>query len=277
MRSFTVALIAAAIANAQYVPPPSPVLLTTTKSAVLPVLPTNFNGVDTLQGAIISKAPVNVSYTPVNGPATVQSNNPSATYVATLPSVAFNELVGTVISGTVMGSAGPGGVGVQITINLSGLPSQSMYGPFPYHIHNMMVPADGNCTSTLGHFDPTNAGEYYTCNTNATQNCQVGDLAGKHGKIMTDSTFTASYVDMYLSTDPNSPDFFGAKSIVIHTKNTTRITCANFMQMGMGASSSGSSTATGSAPVSTYTGAAVKTAVGSAFAGVAGLLGMLML
>ena len=41
-------------------PPPSPVLLTTTKSGVLPVLPeTPFPGVETLEGAIIAKGPPN--------------------------------------------------------------------------------------------------------------------------------------------------------------------------------------------------------------------------
>ena len=41
-------------------PPPSPVLLTTTTSGVLPVLPvTPFPGVETLEGAIIVKGPPN--------------------------------------------------------------------------------------------------------------------------------------------------------------------------------------------------------------------------
>jgi hypothetical protein len=41
-------------------PPPSPVLLTTTKSGVLPVFPeTPFPGVETLEGAIIGKGPPN--------------------------------------------------------------------------------------------------------------------------------------------------------------------------------------------------------------------------
>lgn len=38
-------------------PPPDPVLLSTTKSGVLPVLPTPFSGVETLEGAIIVKGP----------------------------------------------------------------------------------------------------------------------------------------------------------------------------------------------------------------------------
>lgn len=34
---------------------------------------------------------------------------------------------------------------------------------------------------------------------------------------------------MYLSTDPASAYFFGDKSIVLHTRNTTRLICANFV------------------------------------------------
>ena len=244
----------AGIASTQYVPPPDPVLLTATKSGVLPVLPPAFTGVETLQGAIIQKAPTNASYLPVNGPAQVQSNLPSATYSAQLPTVAFNELTGTIIGGTVTGSSAQGSAGVTWNLNLNNLPDVGQYGPFIYHIHDLPVPADGNCTSTMGHFDYTNSGEYYTCDPANPQNCQVGDLAGKHGMIMSGPTFSTQFVDNYLSTDPSSPYFFGQKSIVIHSSNTTRLTCANFM-MGAGSSSS----ATASAPVATYTATSTAT------------------
>jgi hypothetical protein len=39
------------------------------------------------------------------------------------------------------------------------------------------------------------------------------------------------YLDLYLSTDPNSPSFFGNRSIVVHAANGTRLNCANFTQM----------------------------------------------
>lgn len=262
MKSYVLLALAASFASAQYVPPPAPVLLTATKSGVLPVLPPMFTGVETLEGAIIMKAPVNASYLPVNGPASVQSNLPSATYTAQLPSVAFNELTGTVISGSVTGSSTQGSSGVSWTINFSNLPDFGQYGPFIYHIHDMPVPSDGNCTETLGHFDYTNFGEYYTCDTSNPQNCQIGDLAGKHGMIMSGPTFSAQYVDNYLSTDPSSPYFFGQKSIVIHSSNTTRLTCANFM-MGSGSGSSASA----SAPVATYTGSASASAPVATFTG----------
>jgi hypothetical protein len=37
--------------------PPSPVLLTTTMSGVVPIAPTPFNGVETIEGAIIYDGP----------------------------------------------------------------------------------------------------------------------------------------------------------------------------------------------------------------------------
>ena len=59
-----------------------------------------------------------------------------------------------------------------------------------YHIHGMPVSADGNCTATMGHLDPTNRGEYHPCEDTQPETCQAGDLAGKHGNI-TGTTFSA--------------------------------------------------------------------------------------
>lgn len=280
MRSFAI-LALGAVASAQYQPPPSPVLLSTTKSGVLPVLPPSpFAGVETLEGAIMMKGPPNASYTGVYGLASTQTGLPAATYTATLPSTAFDELTGTVISGTITVSSKQGDTGVTINVDFSNFPSESEYGPFVYHIHNMPVPADGNCTETMGHFDVTNYGEYYPCNMSTPDNCQVGDLAGKHGKIMS-SPFMANYVDDFLSTDPSSMYFMGTKSVVIHTMNTTRLTCANFMVAMPNGTMSGNATGTGSGmPTSTspamYTGAASKVVAGGAVAGLAGLFALLM-
>ncbi|GAM90322.1 hypothetical protein ANO11243_083650 [Dothideomycetidae sp. 11243] len=283
MRSFTGLAFSAGLAAAQFVPPPPPVLLTTTKSGVLPVLPTPFNGVETLEGAIIAKGPANASYVGLGGPAQVQSGLPAATYVATLPSTAFNELTGTTVSGSISISSKQGDTGVTVSVNFANFPSVSQYGPFVYHIHDMPVPADGNCTETLGHFDVTNVGEYYPCIVGSPQNCQVGDLAGKHGAIM-GTTFTASYVEDYLSTDPSSSYFVGTKSITIHTSNTTRLTCANFMLMSSGGngSSTGNSTmtptgtATSSTAPAVYTGAAARIVASSAVLGLAGFFAFLL-
>ena len=155
-----------------------------------------------------------------------------------------------------------------MSVNLTGFPSESAYGPFVYHIHALAVPASGNCSATLGHLDPTNRGEYYPCNVADPASCQVGDLAGKHGNI-TSTSFIAAYADPFLSTDPSSPAYFGDKSIVVHTSNTTRLTCANF-QSSTGAAANGTGTNGTSSPAPTqsvtpYTGgAATVSAFGAA-------------
>ena len=267
--------------------PPPPVLLTTTKSGVLPVIPeatgAPFAGVDTLQGAIISPLPPNASYTPVNGPAPSQTNQPANTYVATLPDFMFNSLVGSPIQGTVTAVGTTDGV--EFTVNITNLPSQAQYGPFPWHIHAMPVPTDGNCTATMGHLDPQNGGELYMCNTAAPETCQVGDLAGKHGgKITTEGSFSTSFVDPFLSTEQGSPAFFGGLAFVIHTGNTSRITCANFEAQDGGngtgagnATATATSTSTAGAPE--FTGAAGRLAAGfvAAAAAAAGFAAVAML
>ena len=59
----------------------------------------------------------------------------------------------------------------------------------------------------------------------------------------------------YLSTVVGSDYFFGDKSVVIHSSNTTRLTCANFVLVGNG---SASATPTVTAMPSSYTGGAEK-------------------
>jgi hypothetical protein len=275
-------LTALASAQSQVVggPPPPPEVLSTTKSGVLPILPTGtpFAGVDTLQGAIISPLPPLPGYAGVEGPAPAQTNQPAATYRATLPEANFNPLVGDAVQGTVeaVGQAG----GVRFTVSLSNLPSQAEYGPFNWHIHTLPVPADGHCTATMGHLDPQNVGELYMCDPATPAACQVGDLAGKHGgKIMTEDDFSTSFVDAYLSTQDGSPAFFGGLAFVLHTGNTSRITCANFERVGgagngtNGGNGTGSPTSTAGVPE--YTGAAASVMAG--FGAVAvGLLAALL-
>ena len=81
-----------------------------------------------------------------------------------------------------------------------------------------------------------------------------------------------SYVDPYLSTVPGSPYFFGDKSVVLHTTNTTRLICANFVQVSGSSpngtatgTAGGSSTPTGpssTASVQPYMGAGVRESAG---------------
>ncbi|KAF2126634.1 hypothetical protein P153DRAFT_297533 [Dothidotthia symphoricarpi CBS 119687] len=257
------ALASAQEVQVQEAPPPPPQLLNSTKSGVLPQLPTQtpFTGIPTLQGAIISPVPPQPGYTGLLGTATAVSNQPTATYRASLPDSMFDPLVGTMVQGTIeaVGQAD----GVHFTVNITNLPDQAAYGPFNWHIHTMAVPANGNCTATLSHLDPTNRGEYIMCDASAPETCQVGDLAGKHGgKIATPNTFYTEFVDAYLSTEAGTPGFFGGLGFVLHSANTTRITCANFEMVESGNATSGNATATSTATMPEYTGAAGKLGAG---------------
>ncbi|KAH0559735.1 hypothetical protein GP486_003750 [Trichoglossum hirsutum] len=150
--------------------------------------------------------------------APVTTGNPvGVTYVATLPE--SGQLQGS-LSGT------SNGTGVSFTFSIRGLPTSG--GPFGYHIHDQPVPSNGSCLAALAHLDPFQRGEDPPCNATAPQTCQVGDLSGKYGKISSDP-FETSYVDLYTSTTPGNPGFFGNRSFVVHYANKTRIACANFV------------------------------------------------
>ncbi|KAI5820782.1 superoxide dismutase [Pyronema omphalodes] len=129
--------------------------------------------------------------------------------------------------------AGKGGKGVDITVTLTGFKNET--GPFGYHIHDQPVPADGNCTGTKAHLDPYQRGQATPCDNKKPETCEVGDLAGKHGKIPAPSdaesivTFNAEYNDLYASTKEGIGAFLGNRSIVIHRKDTTRLACANIV------------------------------------------------
>ncbi|KAH8815278.1 superoxide dismutase [Xylogone sp. PMI_703] len=166
------------------------------------------------------------------GNATVVNNNPiGKMYMATLPEVEFfdaNDPRGNV-KGSVIAIAHPNGTGIDFQVTFSNLPTSG--GPFPYHIHNLPVPDNGNCTETQGHLDPFERGQDPPCDATLPQTCQVGDLSGKYGKIDSDP-FTVAYTDLYASTIPDLGSFFGNRSFVIHFDNSTRITCGNFALLG---------------------------------------------
>ncbi|KAG5417025.1 SOD4 [Candida metapsilosis] len=155
---------------------------------------------------------------------------------------------------------------VLVKVDVEGLPSSG--GPFPYHIHELPVPSDGNCTGTKLHLNP------YGGNENATtpQGKEAGDLSGRHGKIQGQSLST-EYVDNYISLNPDSKTYFGDLSIVIHYANTSRITCSNLTKLETeGGSNSTNSTTSG---VSTANGAGKMQTSGmlvGALAGAAALL-----
>lgn len=82
------------------------------------------------------------------GDAEVTYNNPyGVAYVAKFERTSQSDL-----EGDISFIAAEGGVGVEVTINLHNIPSE--HGPFPYHVHVMPVPEDGNLTGTLMHLDP---------------------------------------------------------------------------------------------------------------------------
>ncbi|KAL8805305.1 MAG: hypothetical protein Q9182_002073 [Xanthomendoza sp. 2 TL-2023] len=205
----------------------------------------------------------------------VTNNRPGVTYTAFLPNITTSN-----IRGFIAGTSNANGTGVNFALQISGLPDASL-GPFLYHIHDQPVPSNGNCTATLAHQDPYIRGEVPPCDPVHPETCQTGDLAGKHGNI-TSNPFSTAFLDLYLSTYQGPASFFGNRSIVIHTSNTTRLTCANFTLTSGNSSrpsngtSGGNGTVTGSNPVpSPFTGGAAVTFV-SAGAFVAGLAAFLL-
>ncbi|KAL8973239.1 MAG: hypothetical protein Q9183_000092 [Haloplaca sp. 2 TL-2023] len=188
----------------------------------------------------------------------VTDNVPGTTYTAFV-----NETATSSITGFIAGTANANGTGVQ----------------FMYHIHDQPVPANGNCTATLAHLDSYIRGEQPPCDSTHPETCQDGDLSGKHGKITSDP-FNTAYLDLYLSTQQGPSSFFGNRSIVIHTSNTTRLSCANFtLTSGADTGSNatipgGNGTVAGGSPPAPFTGgaAAAFVSAGAVLAGVAALM-----
>ncbi|KAI4125278.1 MAG: hypothetical protein LQ338_004350 [Usnochroma carphineum] len=241
--------------------------------------------------AVVHAAPpINGVITPgvtgkLGNAAIVEGNPVGVTYTAVLPNSPT-----TGVRGYVAGTSNANGTGVNFNVNFYGFPDASL-GPFwmdtytlltpVYHIHDQPVPANGNCTATLAHQDPYIRGEIPPCDPTQPETCQVGDLAGKHGNITT-NPFQTTYLDLYLSTAQGPGSFFGNRSIVVHTSNTTRLTCANFTLTSgnstspNGTAPAGNGTVTGSQPVpSPFTGGAAATFV-SAGAVIAGLAAFLL-
>ncbi|CAJ2513849.1 Uu.00g019680.m01.CDS01 [Anthostomella pinea] len=162
------------------------------------------------------------------GDALVVSNNPAGkSVIGTLPTDPFfkaGSLNGNVV-GSVKATSGPGGRGVDYEVSFSSLPTEG--GNFSFHIHDAPVPTDGNCTGTLAHLDPFIRGEDPVCDSTKPATCQVGDLAGKYGKITSDP-YTAKFHDDFTSLVEGVGSYFANRSFVVHFANKTRITCANF-------------------------------------------------
>ncbi|KAJ1960926.1 hypothetical protein GGI12_003535 [Dipsacomyces acuminosporus] len=121
--------------------------------------------------------------------------------------------------------------GLMVVINAKGLQPNVSY---PYHIHVNPVPTGTcNCTATGGHMDPAkvkSADKPYKCDIkNAAKTCELGDLAGRHGNITTNShgQFHIKYVDSLISFKGEN-NVLG-HSVVIHAPDNTRLACANIL------------------------------------------------
>ncbi|KAK9457432.1 superoxide dismutase [Dipodascopsis uninucleata] len=132
------------------------------------------------------------------------------------------------ISGSITFQTPHDKIGMAVDVSLKGLPEG--LGPFPYHIHLLPVPADGNCNGTAGHLNPYN-GTYPAPSPTDPSLAEVGDLAGKHGSIPDVPSYSTSYVDLYLSDNDSNPAYIGNRSIVIHSQDLTRLACADINEI----------------------------------------------
>lgn len=115
------------------------------------------------------------------------------------------------------------GKSVNVHVDVTGLPKEG--GPFQYHIHENLVPSDGNCDLVGLHFNPYDAPP--DCEDQKDDSyCQVGDLSGKHGWIDT-TCFETKYNDPYLSLNKKSNSYIVGKSITFHYANLTKFACAD--------------------------------------------------
>ncbi|KAL2421770.1 hypothetical protein ABEF95_006396 [Exophiala dermatitidis] len=139
--------------------------------------------------------------------APITQNNPKmATFQAVLQ-------IDKPVQGQITGVSNGNGTGVNFNINFYAFPVEASAGPYKYHIHVNPVPSDGNCTGTGGHLTPYGRNDTPPCDASQPATCQPGDLSGKHGSIeLADlpKNFQVTYLDAYVSTDPNSPAFFAA-------------------------------------------------------------------
>ena len=104
--------------------------LVSAQTASNPAVPSTTAEVPTIEGALTYDGPPVIGFTGPGGNATIQANNPQATYEAILPSTNFDSATGSIITGNVIASTGAGGTGVSFSINFSGIPSVAAYGPF---------------------------------------------------------------------------------------------------------------------------------------------------
>ncbi|KAI9593831.1 superoxide dismutase [Syncephalis fuscata] len=120
------------------------------------------------------------------------------------------------------------GAGISIVGTIGG--KIPVVGEYAYHVHEKPVPADGNCTATGGHFDPYGK-KGAKCTKQTLNDCELGDLSGKFGKVKFGSTQKndykwVTYVDPTITLDKGENGILG-RSIVVHNPSGDRIACAN--------------------------------------------------
>ncbi|KAF4252661.1 hypothetical protein KXX33_006059 [Aspergillus fumigatus] len=178
-----------------------------------------------LLGLSVSSTAVAVSPNDTFAPVVTNDNDAGdVLYQATLP-----HRQNTTLRGWVTLFAPRDGDGVKVHADFWGIPDNEALA---YYIHEDPVPADGNCYRTGNPFDPYGSGDKAACNMTRPQTCQIGDLSGKHGPIVTahHQGFEARYNDLYLSAKPGEPAYFGNRSIVVHRmSDNERLSCANFV------------------------------------------------
>ncbi|PKX94208.1 putative cytosolic Cu/Zn superoxide dismutase [Aspergillus novofumigatus IBT 16806] len=178
-----------------------------------------------LLGLSVSSTAVAVSPNGTFAPVVTNDNDTGdVLYEATLP-----HRQNTTLRGWITLFAPRDGDGVKVHADFWGIPDNEALA---YYIHEGTVPADGNCYRTGNPFDPYGRGDKAACNMTSPQTCQIGDLSGKHGPIVTadHQGFEARYNDLYLSTKPGEPAYFGNRSIVVHRMSDhERLSCANFV------------------------------------------------
>ena len=131
--------------------------------------------------------------------------------------------------------AGTSNGSVSVSVKLEGLPETG--GPFPYHVHELPVPSNGDCMGTKLHLNPYNGSSTAT----TLDDTEVGDLARRHGNLTAPSD-DITYIDEYLSLNSDSPAFIGGRSVVVHFLNNSRIACANITQENKGSNNNSTST-----------------------------------
>ena len=118
---------------------------------------------------------------------------------------------------------------VLIKTSFTSLPGSTGLG---YHVHNWPVEYTQDpslrCYEVGGHYDPYGkqlVANYSTVCRSDPSKCEIGDLAGKHGKLVKGENM---YDDTYgLSLSDFTSIIF--RSIVIHNANSTRLTCATIL------------------------------------------------